>query len=487
MIKIDKRIKRKFSVRNPKAIIALILVLLILPVVFLVKDKVITLFSQAAPIPANIAVDVSNSQATLQRPWQGISQGGETEENGVLVSLSPVRSQLKALKPQYIRIDHVLERPYEARVKEIVAVGATPIIALSYFPADVADRDIGTARNWQAWKNHVRRLVENVSGRNNMNIQGVYYEVWNEPDGEGFGGYDIGEGKDYFKLYTNTVDAILSAKDVNDFKVGGPSLADLRRCSNGSILHGLLKICQKFWLDQFLSLVSANNSRLDYISWHRYSLKISDYNDDVNFINDQYLKYGNLPPAEKVITEWGSDPARNPIHNSFFDAAHLVAAARTFIGHVDLSTKFEVRDGPTSENQGWGVLTYDGRQKPAYQALQLLNMLRTERVLLSGEGTYVTGIASRDSSGATVILSNYDSRQRNIESPNFTIRGLTPGTYRVNKLTINAPKCPVPDARVLVPDGVFRATDIPKCSDSSHQVMPVNSVVLYDLQLIGLK
>lgn len=461
------------SSNNLKAIISIVLLLIALPILFLVGQNVVTLLTKAAPILANIEVDVLRSQAALERPWEGLSQGGETESNGALVSLAPVQKQIKSLAPRYIRLDHVLERPYEARVKEVISAGAIPFISLSYFPPDVADRDIGTVHNWAAWQKHVRNLVENVSGRNKMNVSGVYYEIWNEPDGEGFGGYSIGEDKDYFILYEKTLEAIRSAKNVNDFKVGGPALADLRRCTNIRLLF----TCDEFWLDRFLGLVAKSNSRLDFISWHRYSTKMSDYNEDVNFINDLYNKHSSLPPAEKIISEWGSVPQRSPIHNTVFDAAHLVAAARTFIGHADMSTKFEIRDGPTSENQGWGILTYGGAPKPTYAALKLLNKLRTDRVLLSGEGNYVTGIASRDSAGTTVVLVNYDAASSYTEIVPVKIINLTPGTYRLTKTQISSihPLGRDEVSEVSLEDGQF----------FTQTTMLPNSIVSFDLQLVG--
>lgn len=457
-----------------KNVLGIILVLVLLLVLVLAVQNVVTFFSQAAPIPANIVVDFSKSQAKLERPWQGLSQGGETEGNGTLVSLAPVKNQIKAISPRYIRLDHVLERPYESRVREIIAAGAIPFISLSYFSPDVADRDIGIVHNWTAWQAHVRNLIENVSGRDQMNISGVYYEIWNEPDGEGFGGYTIGEGKDYFTLYKKTLEAAQSAKNVNSFKIGGPALADLRRCTNIKLLF----ICDQFWLDKFLSLVAANNTRLDFISWHRYSKKISDFNEDVNFINDQYIKYSSLPPAEKIITEWGSVPQRSSIHNSVFDAAHLVAAARAFLGHADFSTKFEIRDGPGSGSQGWGILTYDGQPKPAYVALKLLNKLRADKVLLSGEGNHVTGIASRDNSGSSVILVNYDSASSYTESVPVKIINLTPGRYRLTKSQISRiyPLGHDETLTVNLQTGQF----------SSQVTLLPNSIILYDLQLVGL-
>ncbi len=469
--------KKKNDHKTLKKILVVIALVLLVPLTAYASSRVVNLFSSASSTPADIIVDVQKSQANLERPWQGLSQGGEQEVPGQLVSLAPTAGKVKNLGTKYVRIDHVLEEPFNntvrSRVQEIVDSGATPFIALSYFPSDVAGSNVGTPTNYAAWRAKVKNLIEEVSGKDKMNIQNVYYEVWNEPDGENFGAFNIGRGKDYFELYKQTVDAANSAQNVNNFKIGGPALADLRRCENG-----LIFICQKFWLDKFLELVDLNKTRLDFISWHRYSTNIDDYKEDVNFINDLYTHYQTLPPAEKIITEWGSVPQRSPIHNTVFDAAHLVAAARTFIGHVDLATKFEVRDGPDSGDQGWGILYHGGAEKPTYHALEMLNKLRSEKLLVSGEGSNVTGIASRDSSGVTLILSNYDRSSGHAELVPIKIVNLVPGTYEVTKdvLNSNFPNGKETKTTSTFINGTFQ----------TEEAMTPNSIVLYDLKLTEL-
>lgn len=468
---------QSFFLGNAKGLLALLLLVVLLPLVFVAGQTAIRLFPRAAAVPANIVVDVTKSSGVLPRPWEGLSQGGEQSEPGKLVNLSPVIGQIKTLGVRYIRLDHILEEPFwdsrRQRVQEILDAGAIPFISLSYFPKSVADSNIGTVSDWNEWQNRVRTLVSEVSGRDQMNVSGIYFEVWNEPDGPGFGSFNIGSGKDYYVLYKKTVEAALSAPNTNSFKIGGPALADLRRCTNG-----LLFVCQNFWLDKFLGLVSGDRTRLDFISWHRYSLRLSDYNEDVNFILKLYNKHANLPPAEKIITEWGSDPARSPIHNGVFDAAHLVAAARSFVGFVDLATKFEVRDGPDYPDSGWGVLYNNGAKKPAFEALTLLGLLRRDRVIISGEGTSVTGLASRDNSGITIILANYDRYSTGAETVPITINNLTPGTYRLTKHVIDNlhPHDAPGESTVNIPDGIYKTT----------QLMLPNSVFAFDFQRVSV-
>ncbi len=458
-----------------RGLVSLVLFLLFLPFIILGGREIVTLLTEAAPVPADIKIDFAKSQGKLSRPWEGISQGGEQDTPGKLVSLAPVSNELSSLGVKYVRIDHVLNQPfdssYKERIGEIVSVGATPIIALSYFPREVADTDTGTPKDWSVWQSRVRALVEEVSGKNSLNLKGVYYEVWNEPDGPTFGDFDIGEGKDYFLLYQKTAVAVESAENTNEFKLGGPALADLRRCTTG-----LLFTCQTFWLDRFFGLVSKNRTRLDFVSWHRYSLRISDYEEDVNFILKSLNKYPNLKTPETLLTEWGSDPARSPIHNTTFDAAHLVAAARTFIGHIDIATKFEARDGPDSGDSGWGILKYSGEKKPTFVALDLLSRLKDNRIPVSGEGTFVKGIASSDGSTYSVVLVNFDKASSHTEIVPIRFSNLPVGRNRLTRTILNEQN---PTGKVTTTS--FRASR----NYSFKETLLPNTVVLYEIERLA--
>lgn len=358
----------------------------------------------------------------------------------------------------------------------MVDTGATPFVSLSYFPQEVASYDVGEVTNWGEWQRIVTNLVERVSGKNGYNLHNVYYEVWNEPDGPTFGEFQIGAGKDYFVLYQKTIEAIARAQNVNSFKVGGPALADPKRCSDG-----LLFICKEYFLGRFLELVSEQSLRLDFVSWHRYGKKISEFEEDLAFVGSLTSKYPNLAGTEKVLSEWSSDSERDQIHGSIFDAAHLVAMMSALAGKVDLATKFEIRDGPQDssvDGVGWGLIKYDGTMKSAFAALRLLDLLRSEWVPIEGEGSLVTGLASRDNSGFTLILANYDQAFRNTQDVPVSVINLIPGRYRLNKYIMNSAS--------PLGSNTTGELDLSSGTWQTSEVLFPNSVVLWDLQLIGI-
>ncbi len=440
--------------------------------VFLTNDTIRSFFSKAAAVPANIKITLTEKRGPFSPLWRDFSQGGEVDKNGAMVSITRVKNALLPLQPRYIRIDHVFDFAYEYRVKEIVDLGATPIISLSYYPPGVASSDTGNVYNWNLWQQKVTALVEKVSGKDNLNIDGVYYEIWNEPDGAGFGNFKASYGKDYYTLYLKTLEAIQKAKNTNFYKIGGPSLADPRRC-----MRSILTICQTYWLERFMQLVDQDHVRVDFLSWHRYSRKLEDTEEDFRFLTDLENRFPSFNNKEVIITEWGSDSEKRSIHSSSYDAAHFVAALSVMSGKATIAAKFEIIDNPLDTTSGWGDFSYGGGKKPVYRATELLAKLRTTRLALSGEATFVKGFASTDDNGVTFILANYDPRGSNFERVPIEITGLPNGTYRLTKTIISDL---YPFGTTSKPETILIDSETWK----GEEPMEANSVVLWEMNLI---
>ncbi|GAF80588.1 unnamed protein product, partial [marine sediment metagenome] len=388
----------KFFLKR-KEIISLAVILFLLIVLFLNLDlikKAQQYLSEASGKPANIIIDTSVNLGPLPHPWQALAQGGEEKTR----MLEPVIPQIRQLEPKYIRIDHIYDF-YEVVKREngklkfnwerldkivdnILKTGATPFLSLSYMPPVIAkDGNITEPpTNWNDWAIVVRKTIEHFSGRNQRNLFNVHYEVWNEPDL--FGNWKIGRDPDYCFLYHYAVLGAQQAKNVNPFKIGGPATTAL----------------YKTWVDGFLNYVAKNNLRLDFYSWHRYSLNPKDFLDDVNRIDSWLSHHGGYYLLPKFLTEWGSSSENSPYHDGRFDAAHLVSVSRQLLQRIDLAFVFEIKDGPSPEGKEywgrWGLLTHNGEKKPKYYALELLNKIKGNWIRLTGEGTWVTGFAAKD-------------------------------------------------------------------------------------------
>lgn len=433
----------------------------------------------AAPVKANIVVDVKKMVGPVADRWKTLAQGGE--EKGVRM-LANVIPQIAALYPKYIRIDHIYDfynvvdrdslgnltfnwQKLDETVCDIYRTGAKPFFVLGYMPPALAKDGslVSLPRDWNEWSLVVQKTIEYYSGQDTKlcgQITGVwltdiYYEVWNEPDLETFGKWSLYPGnKDYSTLYFYSSLGALKAKNVNHFLLGGPSSTSL----------------YKNWITVFLDNVIRNNSRLDFLSWHHYSPNTSDFSRQIGDLNgwladERFVSFRTLP---RIISEWGYDSNPNPIADTNVGAAHTVASIRNFFEQkIDAAFLFEIKDGPDPR---WGILSYQGEEKPRYKALRLLNLLAGDELFVEGEGTFVSALASSSGSKVTLILVNYDSRELNNELVPVKFINLLPGTYTMSTTYLDGRSSIV--SKVPIPGGELQR----------NVIMPPNMVVAIELK-----
>ena len=97
---------------------------------------------------------------------------------------------------------------------------------------------------------------------------------------------------------------------------------------------------------------------------------------------------------------------------------------------------FGIKDGPSQTGKElwgrWGLLSHDtfgANPKPRYQALRMLNNITGERLKISGEGTFVDGVAVRDNGKISLMLANYDGIGQWTQAVPIAITNMTNGTY----------------------------------------------------------
>jgi len=412
-------------------------VLLIIAAIFGVAQlpAVREFFGKASGEPANIQVDVQAVLGPMPRPWRNLAQGGE-ESNWRLGSLVPA---IKALKPQYIRIDHIYDfydivkgtpgnltfdfSKLDPLIDDITATGAKPYIALSYMPPAISSGDIlAVPKQWSDWQLTVQKTIEHISGT--KGITDAYYEVWNEPDL--FGNWKYYGDKNYLTLYSYAAKGAQQARGVRAFKIGGPAITAL----------------YKTWFDSMMKFVIANNLRMDFFSWHRYNLDLDVYKKDMTDAKNWLQAYPQLESTMELhITEWGHDSNVHAGYDNNFGAAHTVAGAIEMIGVVDRAFVFEIQDGKSPENKTywgrWGLFTnkdFGSAPKPRYSGLRMLDRIGNQRLQLLGKGTWVKAAAAiGDNGNPQVILSNFDRTGHNIENVPITFLHIQPGQYTVTK------------------------------------------------------
>ncbi|MDZ7587040.1 MAG: glycosyl hydrolase [Patescibacteria group bacterium] len=389
------------------------------------SSKVTQFFSKATEKMAAIVVEADKEIGPMPRLWNNFSQGGESSEG----MLTPAIKQMQALSPSYIRIDHIYDF-YETVTKEngrlkfnwtkldreveaILKMGAKPFLALSYMPPALSSEVTGKPDSWDQWQELVKATIEHYSGKNNKNIDKVYYEVWNEPDL--FGGWKTSGDKNYLDLYRQSALAANKANNVLAFKLGGPGTTGMYRN----------------WIEAMLKMVNEENLRFDFVSWHRYSLEPEQFKKDVEELSRLLAMYPRLALKEKVVSEWGLDAENNPGYDNNLGAAHTVASVMEMIGSVSKALSFEIKDGLINR---FGIISHEDTGlilKPRYQAFKWLNDIKETRLYLSGEGSFVKGVAAKKDKEIQINLVNYDQAGRHRETVSVIIKNILPGDYEM--------------------------------------------------------
>lgn len=413
--------------RQSLGLLFLLFLLFALPFgVVLVQRRQI--LKKKALVPSTLIVDSQETIATLSPFWRALAQGGEEETLG----LSPIQKEVSLLRPRYIRIDHIFDfpeivfrrrdgriafnwMPLDRKIYQIINTGAKPFLSLSYMPKTISvGNEVDLPRDWREWEFLIQKTIEHVSGREGLNLEGVYYEVWNEPDL--FGRFTIGGEKDYRLLYLWAVRGAEKAREVNHFKIGGPATTFLN---------------QRF-IFPFLDFVATNNLRLDFLSWHVYSPDPGQVAREAEILSRYLGRYPSLLGVEKVVSEWGIRPEKNPWYEEEVSAAHAVATIARSAGKVNLLFTFEIKDGPLDFSAGWGLIKHEtlgGKRKPRYFSLLLAGELEEQQIALFGGGS-AEALATKNWRGEiSLLLANYNSSPLNLP---IVFNRLPNGFWRVD-------------------------------------------------------
>lgn len=411
-----------------------LIVLAAIPFSVVLVKRVVKLISHGSGQLANIKVDCDTPLSEVKKPWKNLAQGGEESKP----MLGPVVSPLKPLETEYIRLDHLYDfYPVVGRnqsgqltfdwtgldqaVNEVLAAGALPFLSLSYMPPEIAQDGNPTnlPKNWWEWQLVVQKTIEHYSGRSQRNLKNVYYEVWNEPDL--FGNFKVYGSKNYLNLYFYAQEGAKQAKNVNKFKIGGPGTTAL----------------YQNWVEAMAEKKQTENWRLDFISWHHYDPNTDRLEREFADARLWLFEHLNdLGAIELIISEWGFDSEKNSIYDTKLAAIHAMSGAVKSINKIDRLFSFEVKDGKSPEGKkfygGWGIFTHEDMgisKKPRFYAFEFLNQIQGNRLNISGQGSWVRAVATKQGNRYQLFLVNYDPRGKHQESIPITFESLENGKY----------------------------------------------------------
>lgn len=308
----------------------------------------------------------------------------------------------------------------------MLAIGVKPFVELGFFPKDMAAENSKTQMWWKGyvsvdrnnfgkWHDLIKAFTQHIVDRYGINeVLTWYFEVWNEPNLTGTGGFFHGTKSDYFRLYKEAVTAIKSIDE--RLKVGGPAtsnfIADHRH--DGEILdHSQSRFYTQeeinkqqwkgVWIEDFLHYCEKENLPVDFISTHPYPTDyaldpetgrgkgairyVHSLKDDIQWLRQQ-LADSKYPEAEIHLAEWSTGPnSRDRMHDILPPAAYIIKTNLDCIGLANslmywtFTDVFEEKGGGEEIfHGGFGMINFQGLVKPSFHAYRMLNQLGDEKI-----------------------------------------------------------------------------------------------------------
>lgn len=336
---------------------------------------------------------------------------------------------------------------------ELLKLGIKPFVELGFTPDAMKTSD-QTIFWWKGNTSHPQpakwdALVEafirhQIEKRGIDEVRSWYFEVWNEPNLDGF--WEKADKAAYFDLYARTA-RILKTIDPK-LRVGGPATAGAA------------------WVPEFLAFAAENKLPVDFVATHTYGVKggFLDANgkDDNkldpspdSIIGDvarvrREIDASPYPGIPLYFTEWSTSYSpRDSVHDSYLSASFILEKLHRSEGlaqgmsYWTFSDLFEEPGPPTAPFEGgFGLLNPQGIRKPAWFAFKYLNSL--------GDQEYATGdaqsIAAVKDGKVQLLAWNYVSPDQTVSNRSYytkvlpaadssplaiSFAGLAPGDYKV--------------------------------------------------------
>lgn len=339
----------------------------------------------------------------------------------------------------------------------LLSINIKPFVELGFMPSQLASGsktifwwrgNVTPPKDYKKWEDLVANLTKHWTERYGADeVKTWYFEVWNEPNLDGFW---AGSQEEYFKLYTHAAKAV---KSINkDYKVGGPATAGAA------------------WIPETLAYCKKNNVPVDFVSTHSYGVNqgyLDEFGnsgtvlspDAMSVTKDvlksrKEIKESAYPDLELHYTEWSASyTPSDPIHDSYHEAAYILEKLKQ-VGTTANSMSYWVftdifeESGPrfTPFHGGFGLLTIQGINKPAFYSYQFLNKLGTTELKNTDNRSWAT---KNDKGGMQLLfwdftnthpgdkVNNQDYYIQDLPSKSkgktkITASGLDKGKYRMD-------------------------------------------------------
>ena len=277
--------------------------------------------------------------------------------------------------------------------------GVRPVVEISFMPKKLAFNpdalhpfwykpNVSPPKSWERWDGLITALARHLVERYGIEeLAQWYFEVWNEPNIDFWGG--IPRQKSYFELYDHTARDL---KSVNPrLRVGGPATAAAA------------------WVDDFLRHTATDHVPVDFVSTHAYAddtvENLFGTSEDIPMDDrvcravtkvKKQIQSSAMPGLPLLWTEWnvqGMDESRD----TAFVGSALANTIRECDGWVEAMSFWTFSDvfeegGPIPRPfiGMFGLRAEGGINKPSYYAFGLLHQLGNERIANSDSNIIVT-------------------------------------------------------------------------------------------------
>ena len=349
----------------------------------------------------------------------------------------------------------------------LISIGMKPFVELGFMPNALASGNtsifwwkgnVTPPKDYDKWGGLIQNITRHFTERYGADeVKTWYFEVWNEPNLSP--GFWTGTQDEYFKLYRYAAKAIKSVNTA--YRVGGPGTAGAA------------------WESEMIAFCKSNNVPIDFISTHAYGVTqgyLDEYGNGGTVLSKDPMSVSSdvlqsrkeiaesaYPQLELHYTEWSSSytPA-DPLHDSYHEAAYILEKLKQVGGAAQSMSYWVFTDifeepGPryTPFHGGFGLLTIQGINKPAFFAYQFLNKMGPTELANSDSRSWVTKNARGD---MQMLLWDFTyTLPDSTNNQNYYIKDLP--SKPKGKVTVNLSKVPAGKYRMELFKVGYRQND----------------------------
>jgi xylan 1,4-beta-xylosidase len=277
--------------------------------------------------------------------------------------------------------------------------GVKPFVEISFMPKKLAfnpdalhpfwyKQNVSPPKSMELWDDLMKHFAQHLVDRYGIDeVATWYFEVWNEPNIDFWGG--IPRQRSYFELYAHTARDLKSVSE--RLRVGGPATA------------------ASAWISDFLKYTAENHVPVDFVSTHAYAddttLDLFGKNEDIPMdervcravgkVRDE-IRQSSTPDLPFFLTEWNVQGMKES-RDTIFVGPALANTVRQCDGLVNMMSFWTFSDvfeegGPIARPfvGMFGLRAKGGINKPSYYAYGLLHELGDQRIANDAKDAIVT-------------------------------------------------------------------------------------------------